>query len=165
MSILSFWLNNIHQNFIIQMELVKGPITCCRKFFGGKNTFGLQTNINQNLVLVNAHDHAIDYIAAFDIDRSGGCRQQRFHLVVVDHLLGVVVLALMVVFFEHRLYPSALKICRWHRRKVAVLLHLHGNNAPFDTRFFLSFSVSLALLLCTVKCSTISFVSMPQSDG
>src|SRR6266699_2384361 len=54
-------------------------------------------------------------------------------------LIGVVVLAFKVIFFEHRLYPSAFKICRWHCRKVAVLLYLHGKYAPFDTRFFLSF--------------------------
>ena len=139
MSLLRFRLNDIHQYFVIQMEFIKGPIACCRKFFGGKNTLGLETNIDQDLILVNSHDHAIDYIAAFDIDRSGRCRQQRFHLVVVAHLLGVVVLAFKVIFFEHRLYPSAFKICRWHCRKVAVLLYLHGKYAPFDTRFFLSF--------------------------
>src|SRR5216683_1897405 len=44
------------------------------------------------------------------------------------HLLSAVVAAFpfRIIFFEHRLYPSAFKIFRWHCRKVAVLLSLHG---------------------------------------
>ncbi len=73
------------------MQVFKGPFATRRNLFGGKDALGFETNVDQNLVLVNTHDYAIDYIAALDIGGSGMGREQRFHFVEVVGLFVVVV--------------------------------------------------------------------------
>ena len=127
MSIRRLRLDDIHEHLVIEVKIFKGPVATRGQLSRGEDALRLETNIDQDLILVNPHDYAIDYIAALDIDGSGGCREQRFHFIEIVHLFrACAVVPLWVISFVHCLYPSAFKICRWHCRKVAVLLSLHG---------------------------------------
>ena len=71
MSILRFWLDDVDQDFVIHVKLVKRTIAGGWKFFCGEDALRFEANIDQDFVLVNTHDYALDHIAAFDIDGTG----------------------------------------------------------------------------------------------
>ncbi len=68
MSVLGLWLNNVDQNFIIDVQLTEGAIAIGWKLFCREDALRFEANIDQNFVLVDTHDHALDDIAALDVD-------------------------------------------------------------------------------------------------
>src|SRR5579863_1732532 len=63
-SILRLRLDDVHEDFVVQMQLVKRAIAVGWQLSGRENAFRLEADIDQDFVLVNSHDHALDHVPA-----------------------------------------------------------------------------------------------------